>query len=105
VLADRRCQRNERQHNNQPDKRYKRGAMRGSSAIKRCRHRRMGGGSVTRGDTKNSRGRQEASSPEKKRGTTRGGNRIRGGQMEAPPDGRWQRIIGNMTTSQGRQEA
>jgi hypothetical protein len=68
---------------------------------------------MTRGDMTNSRGRQEASAPEKKRGTARGGGATRSGQLESPPEGRrwhdkklrWQRTRGNMTTSWGRQEA
>ncbi len=65
----------------------------------------MGGGGVTRGDTTNSRGGQEASAPVKKKGTTRCGSVTRGGQMEAPLDGRRQRTRGNMITSWSRQEA
>jgi hypothetical protein len=60
---------------------------------------------MTRGDMTNGRGGQEASAPEKKRGTMRGGSAIKGGQMEAQPDGRWRRTRGNTTTSWGRQEA
>jgi hypothetical protein len=48
---------------------------------------------------------QEASAPEKKRGTTRGGGATRGGQMEALLDGRLQRTRGNTKTSWGRQKA
>ncbi len=54
----------------------------------RWRHRQTGGGGMTRGDTTNSQGRGEASAPEKKKGTTRGGSPTRSGQVEAPPDGR-----------------
>ncbi len=68
---------------------------------------------MTRGDTTNRKGGQEASAPEKKRGRTRGGGAMRGVQMEAPPDGRqWReeklrrrRSRGNMTTSWVRGEA
>jgi hypothetical protein len=48
----------------------------------------MGGSGVTRGDTTNSRGGQEATAPEKKRGKMRGGGMRRGGQVEVPSDGR-----------------
>jgi hypothetical protein len=73
----------------------------------------MGGGGVSRDDTTNSWGGQEASASEKKRGMTRGGGTVRSGQVEAPPVGRlWHdmklrrwRTRGNTTTSQGRQEA
>jgi hypothetical protein len=45
-----------------------------SSLDRRCnerrRHRRTGDGSITRGDTANSPGGREVSTPEKKRGTT-----------------------------------
>jgi hypothetical protein len=68
---------------------------------------------VTRGDSIISWGRQEASTPEKKRGTTRGSRATRGGQVEAPLDGRrwrdkklrWRGTRGNTTTSRGRSEA
>jgi hypothetical protein len=46
----------------------------------------MGGGGITRGARTNSRGGQEASAPEKKRGTTRCGGETRGGQMDALPE-------------------
>jgi hypothetical protein len=68
---------------------------------------------MTRGDTTNSQGRQETSTPEKKKGKTRGSSVTRGRQMEVPPNGRqwldkklmrW-RTRGNTTTSWGRQEA
>jgi hypothetical protein len=65
----------------------------------------MGRGGITRGDMTNSRGGREASAPEKMRGTTRGGSAMRGGQIEAPPNRRWQRTRCNPTTSWGRQEA
>jgi hypothetical protein len=71
----------------------------------RVRHRQMGSGGVMRGDTANSQGGREASTTEKKRGTTRYRGTMRGGQMEATSDGRRQRTRGNMTTSWGRQEA
>jgi hypothetical protein len=66
-----------------------------------------------RDDRTNSRGGQEASAPEKKRSTTRGGGATRSGQVEVPPDGRqWhvkklrqQRTRGNTATSRVRQEA
>jgi hypothetical protein len=65
---------------------------------------------MTRGDTTTSWGRQEASTPEKKRGKTRGGSTRIGGQVEAPLDGRqWrdkklrqQRTSGNTTANRGR---
>ncbi len=68
---------------------------------------------MTRSDMTNSWDKQEASAPEKKRGTMRGSGTMRGGHVEAPPDGRqwhdeklrWQRTRGNTTTSRGRQEA
>jgi hypothetical protein len=70
---------------------------------------------VTRGDRTNSQGRQEATTPEKKRGQMRVGSVKRGGQVEALPDGRQrhdeklrlrqQRTRGNTTASRGRQEA
>ncbi len=64
---------------------------------------------MTRGDATNSPCGGEASTPEKKRGTTRGGSATRGGQVETLPDGRhwddkklrWQRTQGNTTTSWG----
>ncbi len=49
----------------------------------------MEGGGVTRGDTTNSQGGQKASTPAKKRDTTRGSNTKRGGQVEATLDWRW----------------
>ncbi len=55
-----------------------------------------------RGDTTNSQGGQEASTPEKKRGTTRGDGAMRGGEMEALLDGRRQSTRDNITTSWGR---
>ena len=74
---------------------------------------RMGGGGMTRGDRTNSKGRQEATAPEKKRGKMRGGGMRRGGQVEALPDRRrwhdkklrWKRTRGNTTASWGRGEA
>jgi hypothetical protein len=70
----------------------------------------MGGGGVTRGDT--TQGGQEASAPEKKRGTMRGGGAMRSGQVKAPPKGRWWRdkklrqwrTRGNTTTSRDTAE-
>ncbi len=52
-----------------------------------------------RGDPTNSRGGQEASAPEKKKGTTRGRGVTRGGQMEAPLNRMWRRTRGNMISS------
>jgi hypothetical protein len=43
---------------------------------------------VTRGGTTNSRGRKEATAPEKKRGMTRCSGAKRAGQVDAIPDGR-----------------
>jgi hypothetical protein len=68
---------------------------------------------MMRGNTANSRGGQETSAPEKKRGMMRGGGTSRGGQAEAPLDGRQrcdkklrrQRTRGNKTTSWGRLKA
>ncbi len=68
---------------------------------------------MTRGDTTTSRGRREATAPEKKRGETRGGGATRDGKVEALPDGRqWHdeklrqwKTRGNTTANQGRQEA
>jgi hypothetical protein len=60
---------------------------------------------MTRGDMTNSGDGQEASAPEKKRGTTRGGGAMRGGQLEVPFNGRQWRTRGNTATSWGRQEA
>jgi hypothetical protein len=65
----------------------------------RRRHRLTGGSGIMRGDTSNSQGRQEASTPEKKRGMMRGSFVTRGGQMEAPTDRRRRRTRGNMTIS------
>ncbi len=65
----------------------------------------MGGSGAAKGDMTNSRDRQEARAPEKKRGTTRGCGVTRSGQLEAPLDRRGQRTRGNTTTSWGRQEA
>jgi hypothetical protein len=48
----------------------------------------MGGSSMTRGDIINSWSRREVSTPEKKRGTTRGSGTKRSGQVEALPDRR-----------------
>jgi hypothetical protein len=68
---------------------------------------------MTRGDTTNSWGRQEASTPEKKRSTTRGYGTMRSGQVEVSLNRRrWhdkklrrRRTRDNMATSQGRREA
>jgi hypothetical protein len=73
----------------------------------------MGGSVITRGNMTNSCGGQEASTPETRRGTTRGGGTTRSGQVEAPPDGRqcrdkklrWWNQRGNRTTSRGRYKA
>jgi hypothetical protein len=73
----------------------------------------MQGGSMTRGDPKGSRGRQDVTVPEKKMGATKDNGVTRGGQVEMLPDRRrWrdkklkrQRTRGNTTTSRGRQEA
>jgi hypothetical protein len=59
-----------------------------STANERQRHRRMGGGGMTRGDTTNSHGGQDVSASEKNRGTTRGGGAMRSGKVEAPLDRR-----------------
>ncbi len=91
ALTDGRHWRDERQQDNQPDKRHERGPMRGSSALRVQRHRWTGGSGVTRGDTTHRQGGQEVSTPEKNRGTTRGGGMTRSGQVEAPPDEKWWR--------------
>ncbi len=65
---------------------------------------------MTRGETTSSWGGQEATATEKKRGRTRGGSAIRGGEVEVLLDGMWwhdkklrrQRTRGNMITSQRR---
>jgi hypothetical protein len=80
----------------------------------RQRRRHTGGGGVMRGYMTNSRGGQEATAPEKRRGTNRGSGMTRGGQVKAAPDRRrwhdkklrWQRTRRiNTTASQVRREA